>query len=34
VFFDFIVWFFHWGMRVNAYVYLVTDKYPPFGGGE
>ena len=34
VFFDFITWWFRWGMRVTGYVYLVTDKYPPFSGSE
>ena len=33
-FFDFITWWFRWGMRVTSYVYLVTDKYPPFSGSE
>jgi len=32
VFFDFIAWWFRWSMRVTGYVYLVTDRYPPFGG--
>ena len=32
VFFDFITWWFRWSMRVTGYVYLVTDKYPPFSG--
>lgn len=32
VFFDFITWWFRWETRVNAYAYLVTDKYPPFSG--
>jgi len=34
VFFDFVTWYFRWSMRVTGYVYLVTDKYPPFGGRE
>jgi hypothetical protein len=34
VFFDFIVWWFRWGVRVYSYAYLVTDKYPPFSGRE
>ena len=34
VFFDFITWWFRWSMRVAGYVYLVTDKYPPFSGSE
>jgi hypothetical protein len=34
VFFDFITWWFRWGVRVGGYGYLVTDKYPPFSGRE
>lgn len=34
VFFDYITWFFRWGVRVNSYAVLVTDKYPPFSGSE
>ena len=34
VFFDFITWWFRWSIRVTGYVYLVTDKYPPFSGRE
>jgi hypothetical protein len=34
VFFDFVAWWFRWSMRVTAYSYLVTDKYPPFSGRE
>ena len=33
-FFDFIVWWFRWSVRVYGYSYLVTDKYPPFSGSE
>jgi hypothetical protein len=32
--FDFIVWWFRWGTRLNGYAYLLTDKYPPFTGSE
>ncbi len=28
--FDFIVGTHRWSVRLNAYVYLLTDKYPPF----
>lgn len=28
--FDFVVGAGRWGQRVNAYVYLMTDRYPPF----
>jgi hypothetical protein len=31
-FFDFVTWWFRWGVRVLSYVYLLTDKYPPFTG--
>ena len=27
---DFLIGYFRWSNRVNAYVYLLTDKYPPF----
>ncbi len=27
---SFVVGFMRWAMRVNAYVYLMTDKYPPY----
>jgi hypothetical protein len=27
---DFVVGFFRWTMRVNAYMYFLTDAYPPF----
>ena len=29
--FDFAVGVMRWSARINAYVYLMTDKYPPFG---
>jgi Domain of unknown function (DUF4389) len=32
--FDFVVGTYRWGMRVTAYVYLLTDEYPPFSLGE
>ena len=33
--FDFVVKFIRWRLRVEAYwVYLFTDKYPPFSGNE
>ena len=31
-FFDYITWFMRWNIRVAAYIYLLTDKYPPFSG--
>ena len=31
-FFDFVVWYWRWSMRVSGYMYLLTDKYPPFSG--
>ena len=27
---DFVVGYFRWYTRVHAYVFLLTDKYPPF----
>ncbi len=27
---NFVVGFFRWSTRVNAYYYLLTDVYPPF----
>lgn len=32
--FDFVVGMIRWQMRVNAYLFLLTDTYPPFGGKE
>ena len=32
--FDFVVKFMRWGLRVNAYLGYLTDKYPPFNGNE
>jgi hypothetical protein len=34
VFFDYMTWYWRWATRVNGYMYLLTDKYPPFSGGE
>lgn len=31
-FYDFITWFMRWNIRVSGYIYLLTDKYPPFSG--
>ena len=30
--FDFVVRYLRWSARVNAYVYLLRDEYPPFSG--
>ena len=31
-FFDFMTWYMRWSTRVMVYMYLLTDKYPPFSG--
>jgi hypothetical protein len=31
-FFDFMTMYMRWNTRVGGYVYLLTDKYPPFSG--
>ena len=31
-FFEFMVWYMRWNTRAMAYMYLLTDKYPPFSG--
>jgi hypothetical protein len=31
-FFDFVTWYMRWNVRVSGYMYLLTDKYPPFSG--
>ncbi len=31
-FFDFVTWYWRWMVRVTGYLYLLTDKYPPFSG--
>jgi hypothetical protein len=31
-FFDFITWYMRWNVRFTGYMYLLTDKYPPFSG--
>lgn len=31
-FFSFLVWCLRWGTRLTAYMFLLTDKYPPFHG--
>ncbi|MBI2850403.1 MAG: DUF4389 domain-containing protein [Chloroflexi bacterium] len=31
-FFKFVTWWFRWGARLFGYMYLLTDKYPPFTG--
>jgi len=30
--FDFVVGLYRWQMRVNAYMVLLRDEYPPFNG--
>jgi len=32
--FDFVIGWIRWQSRVNAYMYLLTDEYPPFSGDE
>lgn len=32
--FDFVVGYMRWSARVNAYLYLMRDEYPPFTGRE
>ncbi len=32
--FDFAVGYYRWSARVNAYLLLMTDIYPPFNGKE
>ena len=32
VLFNFITWWLRWAIRLTAYAYLLTDKYPPFSG--
>ncbi|MEO0073266.1 MAG: DUF4389 domain-containing protein [candidate division WOR-3 bacterium] len=32
--FDFVVKYQRWGLRVGAYLGMMTDKYPPFTGEE
>lgn len=32
--FDFVVGYQRWSNRVNAYMLLLTDAYPPFSGKE
>jgi hypothetical protein len=32
--FDFVVGLYRWQMRVNGYMFFLTDKYPPFSGKE
>ena len=31
-FFNFVTWWFRWMVRLDGYIYLLTDKYPPFTG--
>jgi len=34
VFFNFVTWWLRWGARLSGYIFLLTDKYPPFSGRE
>jgi len=34
VFFDYLTWYWRWSTRATGYLYLFTDKYPPFTGKE
>ena len=31
-FFKFVTWWFRWSVRLSGYMFLLTDKYPPFTG--
>jgi hypothetical protein len=33
-FFKFVAYWYRWALRVGAYVFLLTDKYPPFNGED
>jgi hypothetical protein len=30
--YNFMTWFLRWNVRFSGYMYLLTDKYPPFSG--
>ncbi len=30
--FNYVTWYMRWNVRVTGYLYLLTDKYPPFSG--
>jgi hypothetical protein len=30
--FNFMTYYFRWNVRFSGYLYLLTDKYPPFSG--
>jgi hypothetical protein len=32
--FNFVVGYYRWTWRVNAYMLMLTDEYPPFSGQE
>ena len=32
--YDFVVGYMRWSLRVNAYLGLLRDEYPPFSGSE
>jgi hypothetical protein len=31
-FYNYMTWYMRWSVRVSGYMYLITDKYPPFSG--
>lgn len=31
-FYNFITWYMRWYVRMSGYIFLLTDKYPPYSG--